>query len=182
MKHGHTYEINLINKTVVVSKKFMDMATQYGSDEFKLLDNFQKMGLRIINQTRTKKAAKPEEEKLLTYKMMRDYLAMLDDADDMLAMFDTLRAGYLFAVWLLSLLLNVQRGRAVLRFLCGGWKTAHLPLMRSCLWHRLRREGILLVGMLSGWRWMRHCNVASSYADGKTQETFASIGFCSCLS
>ena len=26
--------------------------------------------------------------------MMRDYLAMLDDAEDMLAMFDTLRAGY----------------------------------------------------------------------------------------
>ena len=94
MKRNHTYEINLINKTVVVSKKFMENATQYGSKEFKLLDNFQKMGLRIINQNRTKKAAKPEEEKLLTYKMMRDYLAMLDDADDMLAMFDTLRAGY----------------------------------------------------------------------------------------
>lgn len=96
MKRNHTYEINLINKTVVVSKKFMEKATQYGSKEFKLLDNFQKMGLRIINQTRTKKAAKPEEGKLplLTYKMMRDYLAMLDDADDMLMMFDTLRAGY----------------------------------------------------------------------------------------
>ena len=96
MKHNHTYEINLINKTVVVSKKFMENATQYGSKEYKLLDNFQKMGLRIINQTRTKKAAKPEDGKLplLTYKMMRDYLAMLDDADDMLAMFDTLRAGY----------------------------------------------------------------------------------------
>ena len=94
MKRNHTYEIDLINKTVVVSKVFMEKATQYGSKEFKLLDNFQKMGLRIIHQTRTKKAAKPEEEKLLTYKMMRDYLAMLDDADDMLAMFDTLRAGY----------------------------------------------------------------------------------------
>lgn len=94
MKRNHTYEIDLINKTVVVSKVFMEKATQYGSKEFKLLDNFQKMGLRIIHQTRTKKAAKPEEEKLLTYKMMRDYLAMLDDADDMLAMFDTLRTGY----------------------------------------------------------------------------------------
>ena len=94
MKRNHTYEIDLINKTVVVSKAFMDKATQYGSKEFKLLDNFQKMGLRIINQTRTKKAAKPEGDKLLTYKMMRDYLAMLDDSDDMLAMFDTLRAGY----------------------------------------------------------------------------------------
>ena len=94
MKRNHTYEINLINKTVVVSKEFMEKATQYGSKEFKLLDNFQKMGLRIINQTRTKKAAKPEGDKLLTYKMMRDYLAMLDDAEDMLAMFDTLRAGY----------------------------------------------------------------------------------------
>jgi len=96
MKRDHTYEINLITKTVVVSKVFMEKATQYGSKEFKLLDNFQKMGLRIINQTRTKKAAKPEEGKLplLTYKMMRDYLAMLDDADDMLTMFDTLREGY----------------------------------------------------------------------------------------
>lgn len=94
MKRNHTYEIDLVAKTVVVSKEFMDMATQYGSKEFKLLDNFQKMGLRIINQTRTKKAAKPEEEKLLTYKMMRDYLAMLDEAEDMLTMFDTLREGY----------------------------------------------------------------------------------------
>ena len=94
MKHNHTYEIDLINKTVVVSKKFMENATQYGSKEFKLLDNFQKMGLRIIHQTRTKKAAKPEKEKLLTYKMMCDYLTMMDDAEDMLAMFDTLRAGY----------------------------------------------------------------------------------------
>ena len=96
MKHNHTYEINLINKTVVVSKKFMENATQYGSKEYKLLDNFQKMGLRIINQNRTKKAAKPEDGKqpLLTYKMMRDYLAMLDDSDDMLMMFDTLRTGY----------------------------------------------------------------------------------------
>ncbi len=96
MKRNHTYEIDLVAKTVVVSKEFMEKATQYGSKEFKLLDNFQKMGLRIINQTRTKKAAKPEEGKLplLTYKMMRDYLAMLDDADDMLMMFDTLRAGY----------------------------------------------------------------------------------------
>ena len=94
MKRNHTYEIDLVAKTVVVSKVFMENATQYGSKEFKLLDNFQKMGLRIINQTRTKKAAKPEEEKLLTYKMMRDYLAMLDDAEDMLTMFDTLREGY----------------------------------------------------------------------------------------
>lgn len=94
MKRNHTYEIDLINKTVVVSKVFMEKATQHGSTEFELLDNFQKMGLRIIRQNRTKKAAKPNEEKLLTYKMMRDYLAMLDDADDMLAMFDTLRAGY----------------------------------------------------------------------------------------
>lgn len=94
MKRNHTYEINLIAKTVVVSKEFMEKATQYGSKEYKLLDNFQKMGLRIIHQTRAKKAAKPKKEKLLTYKMMRDYLAMLDDAEDMLTMFDTLRAGY----------------------------------------------------------------------------------------
>ena len=96
MKRNHTYEIDLVAKTVVVSKVFMENATQYGSKEYKLLDNFQKMGLRIINQTRTKKAAKPEDGKLplLTYKMMRDYLAMMDDAEDMLAMFDTLRAGY----------------------------------------------------------------------------------------
>lgn len=96
MKRTHSYEINLIEKSVIVSKTFMENATQFGSKEYKLLDNFQKMGLRIIHQTRRKKAAKPEGEKLplLTYKTMRDYLAMLDDAEDMLAMFDTLRAGY----------------------------------------------------------------------------------------
>ena len=94
MKRKHTYEIDLINKTVVVSKKFMDKATQYGSDEFELLDNFQRMGLRIINQTRTTKSKKEESKKLLSYQMMHNYLAMLDDADDMLREFETQRKCY----------------------------------------------------------------------------------------
>lgn len=41
---------------------------------------------------------------------------------------------------------------------------------------------ILLVETPSGWRCLRHGNAVSLNADGKTQETFASIGFCSCLS
>ena len=95
MKRTRVYEVNYLNKTVTVSRKFMDAATQINSDEFDLLIRFSDMGLRVLVENR-KRHPKPKAGKLplLTYKMMRDYLAMLDDADDMLTMFDTLRAGY----------------------------------------------------------------------------------------
>ena len=92
MKRSRNYEINYLNKVVTVSRKFMDAATQINSDEFDLLTQFSDMGLRILVENR-KRRSKPKDGKLplLTYKMMQDYIAMLDDAEDMQKEFDSIR-------------------------------------------------------------------------------------------
>ena len=92
MKRTRVYEVNYFNKTVTVSRKFMDAATQIISDEFDLLTRFSDMGLRVLVENR-KRHPKPKAGKLplLTYKMMQDYIAMLDDSEDMLKEFDSIR-------------------------------------------------------------------------------------------
>ena len=92
MKRSRVYEINYLNKTVTVSRKFMDAATQIDSDEFNLLTQFSDMGIRVLVEGR-KRRSKPKDGKLplLTYKMMQDYIAMLDDAEDMQKEFDSIR-------------------------------------------------------------------------------------------
>ena len=64
MKRSRNYEINYLNKTVIVTRKFMDAATQMNSNEFSLL----------------------------TYQMMLDYITMLDDSEEMLEEFKAIRA------------------------------------------------------------------------------------------
>lgn len=92
MKRSRNYEINHLNKTVTVSRKFMDAATQMDNTEFDLLTRFSDMGLRILVEGR-KRRTKPQTGKfpLLTYKMMQDYITMLDDAEEMLKEFDAVR-------------------------------------------------------------------------------------------
>ena len=91
MKRCHTYEINHAKKIVTVTRAFMEEATQYNSKAFKLMMQFERLGLRIIQQKRTiKPRTEDSKPRLLTYKMMQDYIAMLDDADAMNGEFDTL--------------------------------------------------------------------------------------------
>ena len=92
MKRTRVYEVNYLNKTVTVSRKFIDAATQINSDEFDLLTRFSDMGLRVLVENR-KRHPKPKAGKLplLTYKMMQDYIAMLDDAEDMQKEFESVR-------------------------------------------------------------------------------------------
>ena len=91
MKRTHTYEINHAKKMVTVTRAFMEEATQYNSKAFKLMMQFERLGLRIIQQKRTvKPRTEDSKPRLLTYKMMQDYIAMLDDADAMNGEFDTL--------------------------------------------------------------------------------------------
>lgn len=91
MKRCHTYEINHAKKIVTVTRAFMEEATQYNSKAFKLMMQFERLGLRIIQQKRTvKPRTEDSKPRLLTYKMMQDYIAMLDDADTMNGEFDTL--------------------------------------------------------------------------------------------
>ena len=76
---------------VTVTRKFMEEATQYTSKAFELMIQFERLGLQIVQQKRTvKPRTEDSKPRLLTYKMMRDYIAMLDDADAMNGEFDTL--------------------------------------------------------------------------------------------
>ena len=92
MKRSRNYEVNFLSKTVTVSRKFMDAATQINSDEFDLLTQFSDMGIRVLVEGR-KRRSKPKDDKLplLTYKMMQDYIAMLDDTEDMQKEFESIR-------------------------------------------------------------------------------------------
>ena len=90
MKKGHIYEINFQNKTVIITKAFEEQATQFDSEAFKLLLEFEKMNLRVVHQKRKKRKSTSERKPLLTYKAMRSYLAFLDDGEEMTQDFDIL--------------------------------------------------------------------------------------------
>ena len=92
MKRSRIYEVNYINKTVTVSCKFMDAATQIDTNEFDLLTQFSNMGLRVLVEGRKRRPKLKEGKRpLLTYKMMQDYIAMLDDAEEMQKEFESIR-------------------------------------------------------------------------------------------
>lgn len=91
MKRTHSYEINMLQKTVTVTRKFMENATQLNSNEFELLSRFEEMGLKIIVQNRKKAKMLEGKLPLLTYQMMEAYIAMLDDAEEMMQEFKALK-------------------------------------------------------------------------------------------
>lgn len=103
MKRNNNYEINHINNTVTVTKKFLEAASQVDTPEFKLLKRFNSMNLMIVVKTRNankKKASsplrplnKPVEDKLplIPFVKMAHYISMLDDADVMMDEFDLVR-------------------------------------------------------------------------------------------
>ena len=76
MKRTHSYEINMLQKTVTVTRKFMENATQLNSNEFELLSRFEEMGLKIIVQNRKKTKMLEGKLPLLTYQMMEAYSKM----------------------------------------------------------------------------------------------------------
>ena len=102
MKRFHSYEIDPITKTVVITKKFLEEASQIDSQEFELYQKFKAMNLKIIVKTRStaKKSNsplrplnKPVEEKkaLVPFAKMAHYISLLDDADEMMDEFDLVR-------------------------------------------------------------------------------------------
>ena len=97
MKRSHDYEVNHLTKTVVVTRRFCDEATQVGTDTYRLMETFDKGGFTISIYQRAprthkaNKSADPNKVPMLTYRMMETYIAMLDDADDMLAEFKSVR-------------------------------------------------------------------------------------------
>lgn len=103
VKRTNDYEINHINNTVTVTKKFLEAAGQIDSREFKLLQRFKSLNLAIIVKSRNankKKSSsplrslnKPVEDKLplIPFVKMAHYISMLDDADVMMDEFDLVR-------------------------------------------------------------------------------------------
>ena len=96
MKKNHQYEVNHLNKTVVVTKKFLEEASQLSSEEAGLMARFEQMGLKVIvyKPKKTNKKCDKQKPQMLTYKMMKNYLSFLDDAEEMLEDFRTMSEGY----------------------------------------------------------------------------------------
>lgn len=97
MKRSHSYEVNHLTKTVIITRKFFEEATQMGTDAFRLMKEFEANGFNVSiyqRAPRTRKADKandPNRLPMLTYRMMESYIAMLDDADEMLDVFKSVR-------------------------------------------------------------------------------------------
>lgn len=76
MKRSHDYEVNHLTKTVVVTRRFCDEATQVGTDAYRLMETFDKGGFTISIYQRAprthkaNKSADPNKVPMLTYRMM----------------------------------------------------------------------------------------------------------------
>ena len=101
MKRSHNYKINHNTNTVTVTKRFMEAARQFG-EEYDLFQQFQAMGLKVVVENRKAKrpSASPlrklnrDAEKkvpLIKFEKMARYIALLDDADEMMDEFDEVR-------------------------------------------------------------------------------------------
>lgn len=90
MKRNQLYAIDPLAKTVVVTRKFMDKATQFG-EEYNLLQRFEKAGLKLNVQQRPRRKKQDDKLVLLTYKEMTTYIALLDDATEMMTLFEATR-------------------------------------------------------------------------------------------
>ena len=87
------YKINFTNNTITVNYTFKKASEEYGTAEYDLLKNiladFPTMTI-IVKSGREKKTA--SKFKNLTYEKMRTYISVLDNADEMNAVMDTIEA------------------------------------------------------------------------------------------
>ena len=85
------YKINFTNNTITVNYTFKKASEEYGTPEYKLLKDiladFPTMTI-IVKAGREKKS--PSKFKNLTYKKMREYISVLDNAEEMNAVMDTI--------------------------------------------------------------------------------------------
>ena len=102
MKKEAQYAVDVLSNTVVVTKKFLESASNIKSEEFELFQQFKTLGFTITQRTRSAKKEnnsplrplnKPVEEKkpLIPFEKMAQYISLLDDADEMMDKFDTIR-------------------------------------------------------------------------------------------
>lgn len=89
MKKNQNYEINFATKTITVTKKFLQEASQMGTSAFTQMLQLQDLGMTIcvkeVNRT------KPAEDKW-SYKEMERYLEKVSDSDKWMADYNTLKS------------------------------------------------------------------------------------------
>ena len=90
MKRNQTYAIDHFTKTVVVTPGFLKKATQFG-DEYNLLQRFEAEGLTVHIKHRVRRKKESSKPVLLSYREMQTYISMLDDASEMMTLFETLK-------------------------------------------------------------------------------------------
>jgi hypothetical protein len=75
-------KVNMLARTIVLTKKEMTAASRYGSDAYKELQNARRdnPGFEIVTITRTVKTQR-ETYKGLTYEYMEKYIKSHDDAE-----------------------------------------------------------------------------------------------------
>ena len=94
MKKAHSYEINHIANTVVITKKFYEASTQLGTEESDLMQQFKAMGLSILIQQRKQRESKATEKELkrhITYKMMEGYISRTDKSEELMEEFNVMK-------------------------------------------------------------------------------------------
>lgn len=82
------YKIDFLTNTITITKKFAEAASQMGNDEFTIMLELRKMGMRI--QTKTVERSK-EQCSHLTYIKMQNYIACVANSDCYLADFEAIR-------------------------------------------------------------------------------------------
>lgn len=104
VKKEALYAVDVLTNTVVVTKKFLESVNTLEGTEYELFKQFKEMGFNIVQRTRKPstpkkepnsplRPLKPVEEKkpLIPFKKMALYISLLDDADEMMDKFDTIR-------------------------------------------------------------------------------------------
>ena len=81
------YEIKWETRKVIVTRAFVEKASQLGTDEFKTMMELQQLGMDIV----VKGAPKRKGVHRATYNQMRAYISCLEDADRYLAEFEQTR-------------------------------------------------------------------------------------------
>ena len=88
----NTYKIDFANNTLTMTKAFEAAANEYGSEEYKLLQQLRAdfPGIQIIRKTRRpSKTSRPNKN--LTYANMEKYMSVFKNAAELLAQFEIVK-------------------------------------------------------------------------------------------
>lgn len=85
------YKMNFATATLTITKDFSERLENPNSDECKILEHLMKVcpNLQIRQRTANRKA--PSKNKGLTFEKMEKYISLHENADELLAQFDTVK-------------------------------------------------------------------------------------------